>query len=163
EVQSTNEELETTNEELQSTNEELETTNEELKSTNEELETANEELRSRSEQLERQRAYTEAVPGSIGAGLMLDGRHHGVVPWNRWTDNSWGLRREATEGRLLLALDLGLPVAQLQKQLRAVLAGESGLERAVVRAIDRRGREFECNVIVTALTHSETETSGIVI
>ena len=52
ELQSTVEELETTNEELQSTNEELETTNEELQSTNEELETMNEELQSTNEELE---------------------------------------------------------------------------------------------------------------
>ena len=52
ELRSTNEELETANEELQSTNEELETTNEELQSTNEELETANEELQSLNEELE---------------------------------------------------------------------------------------------------------------
>ena len=50
ELQSTNEELETTNEELQSTNEELETMNEELQSTNEELETINDELRQRSDE-----------------------------------------------------------------------------------------------------------------
>jgi two-component system CheB/CheR fusion protein len=52
ELNSTNEELETTNEELQSTIEELETTNEELQSTNEELETMNEELQSGNEELE---------------------------------------------------------------------------------------------------------------
>jgi len=52
ELQSTNEELETTNEELQSTVEELETTNEELQSTNEELETMNEELQSTNDELQ---------------------------------------------------------------------------------------------------------------
>ncbi len=52
ELQATNEELETTNEELQATNEELETTNEELQATNEELETTNEELQATNEELE---------------------------------------------------------------------------------------------------------------
>ena len=56
ELQSTNEEMETTNEELQSTVEELETTNEELQSTNEELETMNEELQSTNEELQTMNA-----------------------------------------------------------------------------------------------------------
>src|SRR5678816_190052 len=51
ELESANQELETTNEELQSSVEELETTNEELQSTNEELETMNEELQSTNEEL----------------------------------------------------------------------------------------------------------------
>jgi two-component system CheB/CheR fusion protein len=50
-LQTTIEELETSNEELQSTNEELQSANEELQSTNEELETANEELQSTNEEL----------------------------------------------------------------------------------------------------------------
>jgi two-component system CheB/CheR fusion protein len=60
ELNSTNEELETTNEELQSTNEELTTTNEELQSTNEELETTNEELQSTNEELETTNDELEA-------------------------------------------------------------------------------------------------------
>jgi len=61
-LQSTNEELETTNEELQSTNEELETTNEELQSLNEELETTNEELSSRTRELDEVNArYSEMI------------------------------------------------------------------------------------------------------
>ena len=50
-LQSSIEDLETTNEELQSTNEELQSANEELQSTNEELQTANEELQSTNEEL----------------------------------------------------------------------------------------------------------------
>ena len=47
-MQSANEEILSSNEELQSTNEELETAKEELQSTNEELITVNDELRSRN-------------------------------------------------------------------------------------------------------------------
>ena len=62
ELQSTNEELAITNEELQSTNEELETTNEELQSLNEELETTNEELSSRTRELDEVNArYSETM------------------------------------------------------------------------------------------------------
>ena len=47
-MQSANEEILSSNEELQSTNEELETAKEELQSTNEELSTVNDELRGRN-------------------------------------------------------------------------------------------------------------------
>ncbi|MDW7773669.1 MAG: chemotaxis protein CheB [Desulfobulbaceae bacterium] len=49
-LQTTIEELETSNEELRSANEELQSTNEELQSTNEELETSKEELQSLNEE-----------------------------------------------------------------------------------------------------------------
>ena len=71
-MQSANEELETTNEELQSTVEELETTNEELQSTNEELETMNEELQSTNEELEpstRSYASEHRDPGTTKSFL----------------------------------------------------------------------------------------------
>ena len=65
ELQSTNEELETTNEELQSTNEELETMNEELQSTNEELETINDELRQRTDDLNDLNSFLESILTSL--------------------------------------------------------------------------------------------------
>jgi two-component system CheB/CheR fusion protein len=164
EIQSTNEELETTNEELQSTNEELETTNEELKSTNEDLETANEELRARSEQLERQRTYTDIVLGSIGTGIVVTDRELRVTSWNRWNETTWGLRHEEVEGRPLLALDIGLPVAEIEDRLRRVLAGEIESDRAVLQAVDRRGRPITCNVILSALRDNGTpEIAGAVL
>ncbi|MBU4261692.1 MAG: PAS domain-containing protein [Proteobacteria bacterium] len=53
ELKSTNEELQSTNEELQSTNEELETSKEELQSLNEEAATVNAELQSRIDELSK--------------------------------------------------------------------------------------------------------------
>jgi two-component system CheB/CheR fusion protein len=53
ELKSTNEELQPTNEELQSTNEELTTSREEMQSLNEELQTVNAEQQSKMEELSR--------------------------------------------------------------------------------------------------------------
>ena len=52
ELQSTREEMQTTEEELKSTNEEMQSTNEELQSTNEELTTSKEEMQSMNEELQ---------------------------------------------------------------------------------------------------------------
>jgi two-component system CheB/CheR fusion protein len=53
ELKSTNEELQSTNEELQSTNEELTTSKEEMQSMNEEMQTVNHELRAKVDELSR--------------------------------------------------------------------------------------------------------------
>src|SRR5262249_43056308 len=121
ELQSSNEELETTNEELQSTNEELETMNEELQSTNEELQTVNEELRQRSEELNHVNAFLDSVLtglrwGGVGANKTLD-----FLVWNRRAEDMWGLRADEVQGRSFLNLDIGLPVQELRPMIRACL------------------------------------------
>ena len=96
-MQSTNEELETTNEELQSTNEELETTNEELQSTNEELETMNEEMQSTNEECrrsttscacapraERANAFLKSVLSSLRGGVAVVDIELRIMIWNLW-------------------------------------------------------------------------------
>ena len=125
ELQSTNEELETTNEELQSTNEELETMNEELQSTNEELETMNEELRHRTEELNDVNAFLETILGTIGLAVAVLDRNQRVQIWNGKARELWGLTPDEAEDEHLLALDIGLPVEKLRRQLRATLTGES--------------------------------------
>ena len=66
-LQASEEELRTSNEELESANEELRATEEELRSSNEELEAANEELRETQEQLIRSEKL--AVIGQLAGGV----------------------------------------------------------------------------------------------
>jgi two-component system CheB/CheR fusion protein len=97
ELQSTNEELETTNEELQSTNEELETLNEEARSSNEEMESVNEELRIQAEQASSYRLTWNRCCGHERRHHRLD-QKHAIQSWNRWSENTWGLRAEEVIG-----------------------------------------------------------------
>jgi two-component system CheB/CheR fusion protein len=88
ELQSTNEELETTNEELQSTVEELETTNEELQSSNEELETTNEELQSSNEELETMNEELQATNEELQTmNEQLRQRSEELVEVNEYLDS----------------------------------------------------------------------------
>jgi two-component system CheB/CheR fusion protein len=74
ELQSTNEELQSTNEELQSTNEELTTSKEEMQSMNEELQTVNHELQSKVDELSRANNDMKNLLNSTDiATLFLDG------------------------------------------------------------------------------------------
>jgi two-component system CheB/CheR fusion protein len=178
ELQSTNEELETTNEELQSTVEELETTNEELQSTNEELETMNEELQSANDELQstneelRDRtieitnlnAFMESILGSLEAAVIVLNRDLVVQVWTRQAHELWGLRAAETVGHYLLNLDSGLPTAELHPWLRSVITGQqTAVVGRSIRAVNRRGRQVDLRVTVTALQADSEAPAGALI
>jgi two-component system CheB/CheR fusion protein len=71
ELQSLNEEIVSSNEELQSLNEELETSKEEIESTNEELTTSNQELHARNQQIEELYSYSEAIISTIHEPMLI--------------------------------------------------------------------------------------------
>ncbi len=161
ELQSTNEELETTNEELQSTNEELETMNEELQSTNEELETMNEELRQRTGDLNQSNSFLRCILSSLQVGVtVLDGQLN-VLVWNPRAADLWGLQTTEVEGKSLLRLDMGLPVEKLP--LRDFLVGKAEDQTVVLDAINRRGRQIQCEVSITHFRDEQGQRQGIVL
>ena len=163
ELQSTNEELETTNEELQSTNEELETMNEELQSTNEELQTINTELMDRTGQLNQTNVFLESILGSMQAGVIVLDRELIVESWNGLAEDMWGLRPEETRRKNFLGLDIGLPVEQLRKPIRDVLAGSVDSAELTVEAVNRRGKRFQCKVTASPLTGDDGVRPGVIL
>ena len=163
ELQSTNEELETTNEELQSTNEELETTNEELRSSNEELETTNEEMRRQSEEVSEYRLYTEAVLRSLDRGIVVLDRDLRIQSWNRWNENTWGLRSEEVVGQRLADLDINLPVSRLGGDMERLLRQEIQQPLVELRALDRRGKSIDCRVHLLPLLYGRDDLRGLVL
>ncbi|MBE9068394.1 PAS domain-containing protein [Leptolyngbya cf. ectocarpi LEGE 11479] len=162
ELQSTNEELETTNEELQSTNEELETMNEELQSTNEELQTINDELQLRTDEANQANAYLNSILASIKAGVAVLDRQFNILTWNQETEDFWGLRTEEVEGQSFWNLDIGLPVDQLRDAIRSCLNGENRVE-VVLDTINRRGQSFSCRVTCTPLIGVDSERQGVIL
>jgi two-component system CheB/CheR fusion protein len=166
ELQSANEELETTNEELQSANEELETTNEELQAANEEMETVNEELRSTNDELQvtndrlrqQDRALAQTneflniILRSLRVGVAVVGSDFVVRVWNEVAVDLFGVRHDEAVGRPLVDLDIGLPVAELVEPIReCLLVAEGGkaTPEMIFTALNRRGREFQCRVVIT--------------
>ena len=163
ELQSTNEELETTNEELQSTNEELETLNEEARSSNEEMESVNEELRIQAEQASSYRLYLESVLRSMNGGIIVIDQKHSIQSWNRWSENTWGLRAEEVIGTSLEALDIGFPLHLLRDDIALVQAGREEQAERIVEGIDRRGRRILCLVRASSLSDESGENHGLVL
>ena len=177
ELQSTNEELETTNEELQSTVEELETTNEELQSSNEELETMNEELEStntelqaintelqqRSIQLDRLNSFMEQIMANLDVGVAVLDRDLRIQLWNRRAEDMWGVRAGETVGQPMLALDIGLPLAELAGPIQSCLSGGNGHQSLTLSATNRRGKQFTCRVQCSAMSGAEGVRSVILL
>jgi two-component system CheB/CheR fusion protein len=146
ELQSTVEELETTNEELQSTNEELETMNEELQSTNDELHTINDALRETSVELDEAKLFLNSMANSIQLGLAVVDREMRVVVWNGAAEELWGLRSAETIGATLTALDMGLPLDGVRPLIGNALVDPESTGEVVVDAVNRRGRRARIRV-----------------
>jgi two-component system CheB/CheR fusion protein len=151
ELQSTIEELETTNEELQSTNEELETMNEELQSTNDELHTVNEELRIRGDEVDQLNHFLQAILTSFRGGVVVVDGQRKVLVWNAQAAELWGLREDEVTGQDFVAIDIGLPTAQLERALTSAIDGQSQYEEVELDAVTRRGRSVRCKVSITPL------------
>jgi two-component system CheB/CheR fusion protein len=163
ELQSTVEELETTNEELQSTNEELETMNEELQSTNEELQTINDELRNRSTELNSTNTFLAAIFTSLRNAVVVIDRECRVQVWSARAEDMWGLRPEEAQNSSFLNLDIGLPVAELRKPIRAVLSGANGHGEVELDATSRRGKPMRCRVTISPLRQSDDSVGGAIL
>jgi two-component system CheB/CheR fusion protein len=107
ELLSTNEELQSANEELQSTNEELTTSKEEMQSLNEELQTINHELQAKVDELSQ---------ASNDMKNLLDSTNIATL----FLDNDLRLRRFTTQaGKLtnLIPGDMGRPVTDIASDL----------------------------------------------
>jgi two-component system CheB/CheR fusion protein len=165
ELQSTNEELETTNEELQSTNEELETMNEELQSTNDELQVINEELGGRTEELDHVNSFLGSVLRSLGSAVIVLTEDLRVRVWSPGAEDLWGLRPDEAESRDILALDIGLPAAEIAPWLRGVLlgAGENSTSTMSLSALNRRGKTVDLRVAASPMRSEEGAISGLIL
>jgi two-component system CheB/CheR fusion protein len=149
---------------LQSTNEELETMNEELQSTNEELTTINDELRRRSDELNDLNVLMEAVLGSLRGGVAVLDPEIRVEVWNEKAFDLWGVRDEEVRGMHFMMLDIGLPVQTLAKPIRACLSGESEGETLSLEAINRRGKPITCEVTCTPMRRATgDEVRGVIV
>jgi two-component system CheB/CheR fusion protein len=155
ELQSTIEELETTNEELQSTNEELETMNEELQATNEELHTVNNESERRSDEMNQLNAFLESVFASLRGAVVVIDPEMKVLVWNPRAEDLWGLRSSEVEGAHFFNLEIGLPIDQLRPVIRATISDNAPMESVTVDARNRRGKEIRCRVSCTQLRAPE--------
>ena len=163
ELQSMIEELETTTEELQSTNTGLESMRAELQFTSEEMQSLSDALRTRTAELIAADDLLESMLIGQRNGLVVIDRGLRVSVWNDRSAELWGLQPREASGRHFLNLDVGLPVEDLREPIMAVLAGHSERETAELDAVTRRGRDFRCRVSVIPLSGQDRQIRGAII
>jgi two-component system CheB/CheR fusion protein len=138
--------------------------NEELQSTNEELQTMNDEMRSRSTDMSSVNTFLESVFSSLPAAVVVLDHECRIKVWNAGAKELWGARSDEALGEHFLALDIGLPVAELRQPIRDVLSDAKQLATLTLPATSRRGKPFQCRVNVTPLHPFESvETSGVIL
>jgi two-component system CheB/CheR fusion protein len=85
-----------------------------------------------------------------------------VLAWNRGAEELWGVRREETVGQHFMNLDIGLPVETLRRSIReAVTTGTTGKQE--LEATNRRGRTFQCAVVVSPMTSGREDVGGALV
>jgi two-component system CheB/CheR fusion protein len=104
ELQAYNEEILSSNEELQSVNEELETSKEELQSAIEELTTTNEELRKRNIEFKQSQSYAEAIVETVQSPLLVLTANLQVRMANKAFYQTFKLTKENTEDHFIFEL-----------------------------------------------------------
>jgi two-component system CheB/CheR fusion protein len=83
--------------------------------------------------------------------------------WNSMAEELWGLRDGEVVGHKFLELDIGLPVKELGKPLRACLAGDSQREQRTLSATNRRGRPVDVEVSIVPLRDPAAEVRGAIV
>ena len=138
--------------------------NEELQSTNEELQTMNDEMRSRTTDLDTINTFLESVFSSLRPAVVVLDRDFQVKVWNLGARELWGVTTEEAVGVNFLALDIGLPVAELRQPIREVLSGTVPEADATLQATSRRGRSIQCRVRLTALRSAgHKQITGVIV
>ena len=143
ELKSTNEELQSTNEELQSTNEELTTSKEEMQSLNEELQTVNAELQTRvSDFMQASSDMKNLLNSTEIATLFLDKE----LNIRRFTDSTTSIfkLRNADVGRPFTDLVSDLQYPDIDKHARQVIKTLTTIENPT---ITKDGRWYNVRIM----------------
>jgi two-component system CheB/CheR fusion protein len=90
--------------------------------------------------------FLETVLTSLQTGVVVVDRDLRVRAWNHQSEELWGLRADEVVNRHFLNLDIGLPVAELSRPIRACLADPTANEEIQLDARDRRGRPITCRI-----------------
>ncbi|MFM6307795.1 MAG: PAS domain S-box protein, partial [Dolichospermum sp.] len=136
--------LETINEELQSTNQEMESINEELQSTNNELRAINHELSDRTYELDKTNTFMSAILSCLQMGMVVIDINFNILIWNHAVEDMWGLRQEEVINKSWFSLDIGLPVEQLRTPIRDILSNKKKFQEILINGINRRGKQIQC-------------------
>lgn len=122
----------------------------------------NDELRHRTSELNDINLFLEKILTTIGIAVVVIDHQQHIQVWNSQARELWGLMPDEVEDQHLMSLDMGLPVEQLKRPVRATLAGESEREEVVLPATNRRGGAFQCRVTLLPLGRNGHGVAGAI-
>jgi chemotaxis methyl-accepting protein methylase/PAS domain-containing protein len=157
ELQSAFEELETTNEQLQTSYEELESMNQELRSTNEDLRTVNDAARAYMRELDTANRVLQSIFTGLGTRVIVVDQELNVTYWNAGAEDLSGILSAEALNLPLSKLDSGLPLETLCPAIERVLDRKSAREVLDIDATNRGGKPLVCHTTVLPLMNREGE------
>lgn len=123
----------------------------------------NDELQQRGNELNRVNAFLENVLASLQTAVIVVDSDLTVEVWSAQAEELWGVREEEAVGHHLLNLDIGLPIEEVRKPIRATLSGDSAAEHLTQDAVNRRGRAIRVRTTVTPLVDSGSISGAILL
>jgi two-component system, chemotaxis family, CheB/CheR fusion protein len=103
------------------------------------------------------------VLASLRSAAVVVNGNLDVLMWNRRAEDLWGLRADEAQGRGLLNLDIGLPVAELRGVIRPCLSAEAEHQEVVLDAVNRRGKKIRCRITCTPLVSPTNTREGVIL
>ena len=137
--------------------------NEELESTNSELQTINSQLRLRTDEVEEGSRFFESVLTSLHLAVLVVDPELRVKLWRGRSEDMWGLRANEVKDQSLASLDIGLPVREVRRLVKAGLAGPETAQVAEIDATNRRGRPIRCRIVANALRGPSGSPTGVIL
>jgi two-component system CheB/CheR fusion protein len=134
-----------------------------LQSSNDELQSVNQELHVSSAHIDRANAFLEGILTGLHQGVVVLDRSATVQVWNRWAEDLWGLRADEVKGEAFDELDIGLPVRKLRSSIRSCLEGRGDGRAHVLASRNRKGQSIRCRVLCTPLSLDGTVDGVIMI
>lgn len=123
----------------------------------------NDRVQQRSDALRQVNVYLRSILGGLRAAVVVLDAGLKVQVWSDKARELWGLRDEEVQGQPFLALDIGLPVRELEQPVRDCLdGGLQGITREL-DGINRRGRTIHCQVTCTRLEDGPGAAAGVIL
>jgi two-component system CheB/CheR fusion protein len=108
-------------------------------------------MQQRGTQLDHINLFMQEILANVKTGVAVLDRDLRVQLWNHQSEELWGVRASETVGQPLLALDIGLPVAELVAPINEAIKNADGFREVTVDATNRRGKRFMCRVQCSAM------------
>src|SRR5215218_7590328 len=138
--------------------------NEELQSTNEELQAVNDLARAYNAEIDSVNHFMDAIFSGLGHRVIVIDSERNIVLWNAGAEELWGVRSKDAINQPLTALQIGLPIDDLEPAIADILDGRKDRIDTTVKAVTRRGKSIDCEVsLMPLMSRDGTGVTGVIL